>query len=138
MEGAGTTFTVMARYRLFKPAKADIAESLHKRADRHGRDARLRYRGLPSVALRRVATDPQGWSASDPGELLAGLRSFRIRHSRNDSLEAPVGVPIHVIFSRAVGTGVSEVVCLLRERMDPVGASVSTSGDPGPVPGGRE
>ena len=111
----------MARYRLSGPATADIAEILRSSEDRHGRDARLRYRGLLSAALRRIASDPQGRSTSDRGELLASLRSFHIRHSRNESLEAPVAAPVHVIFYRAVETGIIEIVRVLHERVEPSG-----------------
>jgi len=111
----------MARYRLSGPATADIAEILRSSEDRHGRDARLRYRGLLSAALRRIASDPQGRSTSDRGELLAGPRSFHIRHSRNESLEAPVGAPVQLIFYRAVETGIVEIVRVLREWMEPSG-----------------
>ena len=111
----------MARYRLSGPATADIAEILRSSEDRHGRDARLRYRGLLSATLRRIASDPRGRSTSDRDELLAGLRSFHIRHSRNESLEAPSGAPVHVIFYRAVETGVIETVRVLHERMEQSG-----------------
>jgi toxin ParE1/3/4 len=94
----------MARYRLSGPAKADIAEALRTSEIRHGGDARIRYRGVLAAALRRITADPQGRSRSARAELLAGLRSFRIRHRWNDSLEAPVGSPVHVIFRRVVPT----------------------------------
>ena len=111
----------MARYRLSGPATADIAEILRSSEDRHGRDARLRYRGLLSATLRRIASDPEGRSTSERGEILAGLRSFHIRHSRNESLEAPVAAPVHVIFYRAVETGIIEIVRVLHERVEPSG-----------------
>jgi toxin ParE1/3/4 len=111
----------MARYRLSGPATADIAEILRSSEDRHGRDARLRYRGLLSAALRRIASDPQGRSTSDRGELLASLRSFHIRHSRNESLEAPVAAPVQLIFYRSVETGIIEIVRVLHARMEPSG-----------------
>ena len=101
----------MARYRLSGPATADIAEILRSSEDRHGRDARLRHRGLLSAALRR--------STSDRSELLAGLRSFHIRHRRIESLEAPVAAPVPVIFYRAVETGIVGVVRVLHARMEP-------------------
>ena len=42
------------------PAKADIASILRTIEAKHGRDARIRYRGLLTAALRRIADDP-GW-----------------------------------------------------------------------------
>ena len=109
----------MARYRLSGPAKADIAEALRTSETRHGSDARLRYRGLLAAALRRIAADPLGRSTSDRSEVLAGLCSFHIRHGRNDSLEAPVAAPVHVIFYRAIEPGLVEIVRVLHERMEP-------------------
>jgi hypothetical protein len=44
--------------------------------------------------MRRVAADPEGRSTVDRAELLPGIRSFRIRHSRDESREAPVANPM--------------------------------------------
>lgn len=66
----------MARYRLSGPAKADISSILRTSETQHGNDARTRYRGLLTAAMRRIAADPQGRSTMDRGELLAGLRSL--------------------------------------------------------------
>jgi toxin ParE1/3/4 len=111
----------MARYRLSGPAKADIAQALRTSEIRHRVDARVRYRGLLAAALRRIAADSHGRSTSDRSELLAGLRSFHIRHGRNDSLEAPMGAPVLVIFYRAIEPGLVEIVRVLHERMEPSG-----------------
>jgi toxin ParE1/3/4 len=125
----------MARYRLSDPAKSDISSILHTSETRHGRDARTRYRGLLAAALRRIAADPQGRSTMDRSELLVGLRSLHIRHSRNESREAPVGEPAHVIFSRAVEPGLVEIVRVLHDRMEPSrhmgpgSKNVGTNGD---------
>ena len=109
----------MARYRLSGPAKADLSAILRTSETRHGREARSRYRGLLAAAMRRVAGDPQGRLTLDRGELLAGLRSLHIRHSRDESREAPVGEPVHVIFYRAVEPGLVEIVRVLHDRMEP-------------------
>lgn len=109
----------MARYRLSDPAKADIASVLRTSEAMHGAEARIRYRGLLTATLRRIAADPQGLSTVDRSELFAGLRSLHVRHSRNESREAPVGDPVHVIFYRAVEPGLVEVVRVLHERMEP-------------------
>jgi toxin ParE1/3/4 len=109
----------MARYRLSGPAKGDIASILRTSGRQHGRDARIRYRGLLTAAMRRIAADPQGRSTMERGDLLAGLRSLHIRHSRNESREAPVGEPVHVIFYRTVESGPVEIVRVLHERMEP-------------------
>jgi toxin ParE1/3/4 len=85
----------------------------------HGNEARRRYRGLLTAALRRIATDPQGLSTVDRSELFGGLRSLHIRHCRSESREAPVGHPVHVIFYRALEPELVEIVRILHERMEP-------------------
>lgn len=109
----------MARYRLSDPARADIAAILRTSEVMHGAEARIRYRGLLAAALRRIAADPQRLATADRSEFLAGLRSLRIRHCRNDSREAPVAEPVHVIFYRAAPAGIVEMLRVLHERMEP-------------------
>ena len=107
----------MARYRLSAPAKADIASILRTSETVHGIEARIRYRALLAAAMRRIAAEPRGLSTIDRAELSAGVRCFHIRHSRNESREAPVGEPVHVIFYRS--PGLIEIVRVLHERMEP-------------------
>lgn len=109
----------MARYRISDPAKADAAAILRRSEALHGRDARVRYRACLTAAMRRVAAEPEGISTANRDELLAGIRSFHIRHSRDESREAPVANPVHVIFYRAVQPGLIEVVRILHDRMEP-------------------
>ena len=109
----------MARYRLSGPAKADIASALRTSEALHGTEARIRYRALLTAALRRIAADPEGLSTVGRSELFDGIRSFHIRHSRNESREAPVGDPVHVIFYRALEPGLVEIIRVLHERMEP-------------------
>jgi toxin ParE1/3/4 len=118
----------MARYRLSEPAKADIAKILRRSEKLHGKDARIRYRACLTTAMRRVAADPEGRSTVDRAELLPGIRSFHIRHSSDESREAPVANPVHVIFYRVIQPGIVEIVRVLHERMEPRRH----------VPGGRE
>ena len=109
----------MARYRLTKSAKGDIGSILRTSEQRQGRDARTRYAALLLAAMRRVAEAPEGRSTSDRGELRPGIRSFHIRHSRDESREAPVATPVHVVFYRVLEPGVVEIVCVLHDRMEP-------------------
>jgi toxin ParE1/3/4 len=109
----------VTRYRLSEPAKADIALVLRTSETMHGAEARVRYRALLTAAMRRIATDPQGHSTVDHGELFEGVRSFHIRHSRSDSHEAAVRDPVHVIFYRQREPGFVEIVRVLHERMEP-------------------
>jgi toxin ParE1/3/4 len=108
----------MARYRLTRSARADIGSILRTSEERHGRDARTRYAALLLAAMRRVAQAPQGHATSDRGELRPGIRSFHIRHSRDESREPPVANPVHVIFYRVVQPGLVEIVRVLHDRME--------------------
>jgi toxin ParE1/3/4 len=102
----------MARYRLSDPAKADIAAILR-------REARVRYRACLTAALRRVAADPDGRSTVDHADFAPGVRSFHLRHSRNESREVTVANPVHVIFYRMIQAGMVEIVRVLHDRMEP-------------------
>lgn len=109
----------MGRYRLSRPAKSDIAAALRRSEKLFGVEARIRYRGLLIAALRQTASDPGGPLGIDRGNLVVGLRSFHIRHSRSQSRQAPVAEPVHVLFYRMERPGVVEIVRLLHERMEP-------------------
>jgi toxin ParE1/3/4 len=109
----------MARFRLSGPAKADIAAILRRSEELHGKDARIRYRACLSAAIRRVATEPDAPSTMDRAELVQSVRSFHIRHSRDESREPPVANPVHVIFYRVATAGIIEIVRVLHERMEP-------------------
>ena len=109
----------MARYRLSEPAKIDIAAILRTSEGLHGKEARIRYRACLTAAIRRVAADPEGRSTADRSELAPDIRSFHVRHSRDESREAPVANPVHVIFYRVAQPGVVEIVRVLHDRMEP-------------------
>lgn len=109
----------MARYRLSEPAEADVAAILRRSEELHGKQASTRYRACLTAAMRRVAIDPEGRSTVDHADLVPDIRGFRIRHSRNESREAPVANPVHVIFYRIVRPGVVEIVRVLHDRMEP-------------------
>lgn len=109
----------MARYRLTKSARRDIGSILMTSEQRQGHDARTRYAALLLAAMRRVAEDPEGPSTSERSELRPGIRGFHIRHSRNESREAPVANPVHVLFYRVTRPGIIEIVRVLHERMEP-------------------
>lgn len=109
----------MARYRLSEPAKADIGAILRRSEELYGKEARIRYRACLTAALRRVAADPEGHSTVDRAELDAGIRSFHVRHSRDESREAPVVNPVHVLFYRVIQPGVVQIVRVLHDRMEP-------------------
>jgi len=109
----------MARYRLTRSARRDIGSILRTSGQRHGPDARARYAALLVAAMRRIAEDPEGPTTRDRRELHPGLRSFHIRHGRDESREAPVADPAHVIFYRVPRPDLIEIVRVLHERMEP-------------------
>ncbi len=109
----------MARFRLSGPAKADITAILRRSEELHGEDARIRYRACLAAAMRRVAAEPDAPSTIDRAELVQGVRSFHIRHSRDESREPPVANPVHIVFYRVAGVGIIEIVRVLHERMEP-------------------
>jgi len=109
----------MARYRLSAPARSDIATILARSEELHGEAARVRYRACLSAAMRRVVENPLGRSTVDRHDVFPGARSFHIRHSRDESREAPVAGPAHVIFYRVAEAGIVEIMRVLHDRMDP-------------------
>ena len=109
----------MARYQLSEPAKADIAALLRRSEELHGKEARIRYRACLTAAMRRVAADPLGRLTADRSDLDPGIRSFHIRHSRDESREAAVANPVHVLFYRVIRPGIVEIVRVLHDRMEP-------------------
>lgn len=111
----------MARYRLSGPAKADLSRILRVSQTLHGAEARIRYRGLLTAAMRRVAADPQGLATLGRGELSPGLRSLHIGRARDLSREAPAAAPAHVIFFRVHAPGLVEIVRVLHVRTEPSG-----------------
>lgn len=110
---------LMPRFRLTASAKRDMSSILRASKNEHGNDARTRYAALLWAAMRRVAENPGGRSTADRGDLRPGIRSFHIRHSRDESREAPVANPVHVIFYRVIQPGLLEIVRVLHERMEP-------------------
>jgi toxin ParE1/3/4 len=109
----------VARYRLSEPAKADIAAILRKSEELHGTETRIRYRACLAAAMRRVAANPEGRSTVDRADLVPGIRSFHIRHSRDESRETPVASPVHVVFYRVTQARLVEIVRVLHDRMEP-------------------
>src|SRR5262245_15744826 len=109
----------MAQYRLAHAAKTDVAAILRRSKQLHGEQARIRYRALLTAALRHVAAHPEGPLSTNCAELGSGVRQFHIRHSRKESLEAPVSNPVHVIFYRLHRPRPVQVLRVLHERMEP-------------------
>jgi toxin ParE1/3/4 len=110
----------MARFRLSRPAQADLAHILAMSVERWGIEGRWRYAATLAAAMRTVAADPEGPVTRDRTELLPGLRSFHVRHARGDELQAKVRRPVHIVYYRVIRRGLIEIVRVLHDRMEPV------------------
>ncbi|MBI1866691.1 MAG: type II toxin-antitoxin system RelE/ParE family toxin [Methylocystis sp.] len=109
----------MARFRLSRLAEVDLAHILSTSEQRWGTEGRRRYAAILAAAMRKAASDPEGPATRHRAELLPGIRSFHIRHTRGDDPEAKVRRPVHVLYYRAVAPDVVEIVRVLHERMEP-------------------
>lgn len=108
----------MFRIRLSPDARVDISDILDFSETQHGAQARIRYLGLLTAALRRVAATPMGRATASRDAIEPGLRSLHIRHCRSESREAPVHAPVHVIYYRVLDAENIQIVRVMHERMD--------------------
>ena len=113
----------MARFRLSRPAQADLAHILATSAERWGIEAQQRYAAILTAAMRKVAADPEGPTTRGRGELSKRVRSLHIRHALGAALgdvpKMEVRHPVHVLYYRAIRPGLIEIVRVLHERMEP-------------------
>ncbi len=109
----------MARYRIARPARADLAHILATSAELWGDEGRRRYAALLAAAMRQAAADPDSRMTRERDELLRGLRSLHLRHVRGGDPSARVKQPVHILYYRAVAPGLIEIVRVLHERMEP-------------------
>ena len=119
----------MGRFRLSRPAHADLEQILVTSGERWGDEARRRYAGLLVTAMRKIADDPEGPVTRNREDLLPGIRSLHLRHLRQDRPRS-VGEPVHVIYYRAIQAEVIEIVRVLHERMDPSRHIGAVHGEP--------
>ena len=108
----------MAHYRLSRLAEVDLAHVLAASEGRWGKDGRRRYGAILAAAMRKVAAEPQGSRTRERADLLPGIRSRHVRYARGDP-DARVRRPVHVLYYRAVASGLIEIVRVLHERMEP-------------------
>src|SRR5689334_5255013 len=109
----------MGRFRLSRPARADLASILATSAARWGIEGRRRYASLLAAAMREVASNPEGALTRERDNLHIGVRSFHIRHVRIEKPEDKVQSPVHVLYFRVKAPGLIEIVAVLHERMEP-------------------
>jgi toxin ParE1/3/4 len=109
----------VARFRLARPAQADLEGILATSGERWGDESRRRYAALLVAALRQVAADPKGPVTRDRNDLLPGVRSLHLRHVRQHRRAGALKQPVHVVYYRATRSGLIEIVRVLHERMEP-------------------
>ncbi len=107
----------MARFRLSRPAQADVARILARSAQEWGIDASRRYGALLTAAILEIAAAPENPATRSRSELAPGLRSFHLRHT-SQGANSRVKGPVHLIYFRTVAPKIVEVVRILHERMD--------------------
>ena len=109
----------MARFRLSLLARADLAQIIATSVERWGIEGKRRYSALLAAGMRKIAAEPEGPTTRNCVELSRGIRSFHLRNARTGRVEAQVRRPVHVLYYRAVGPGLVEIVRVLHERMEP-------------------
>jgi len=109
----------MARFRIARPARADLANILTASVERWGAEGRRRYAAALAGAMREVADHPEGPLTQPRTELAAGLRSFHIRHAPVNEPASKIRRPVHVLYCRTVPQGIIDIVRVLHERMEP-------------------
>ena len=109
----------MARFRLARPARIDLANILATSAERWGAEGRQRYAAVLTAAMRQVADQPEGPLTKKRPELRSGIRSFHVRYTGRSGENANVSTPVHVLYYRIAQDGVIEIVRVLHERMEP-------------------
>lgn len=109
----------MARIRLSRLAREDIARILTASLERWGREGRTRYARLLEAAIHRIAAAPKGAATQLRPELSRGLRSLHLRLVRLDEPSIRIKTPVHVLYYREVRPGIIEVIRVLHERMEP-------------------
>jgi toxin ParE1/3/4 len=109
----------MPRFRLARPAQADLANILAPSAERWGAEAGSGYAAVLAAAMRQVAVEPDGPLTKKRPDLRSGIRSFHVRHARRSFESAKVRRPVHVLYYRVADEGVIEIVRVLHERMEP-------------------
>jgi toxin ParE1/3/4 len=107
----------MARVRLAPRAEADLTTILATSGERWGPEAERRYAALIAAAFRRIAAHPHGRNTRARDDLMAGLRSFHIRHAREP--KSQIKNPVHIVYYQPAAPDLIEVVRVLHESMEP-------------------
>jgi toxin ParE1/3/4 len=108
-----------SRFRVARRAQTDLMIILGDSAEKWGAEASRRYGVALMRAMRQVASDPEGRLTRPRPDLRPDLRSFHLRHARQNGRQSAVKRPVHMIYYRVVEPGVVEIARILHERMEP-------------------
>ncbi|HEX2216780.1 MAG TPA: type II toxin-antitoxin system RelE/ParE family toxin [Xanthobacteraceae bacterium] len=100
-------------------AQTDLMIILGDGAEKWGADASRRYGVTLMRAMRQVASDPEGRLTRPRPDLRPDLRSFHLRHVRQNARQSAVKRPVHVLYYRVVEPGLVEIARILHDRMEP-------------------
>jgi toxin ParE1/3/4 len=109
----------MARYRLSRLARSDLANILAASVSRWGIPAMDRYSLLLMAAMSKAAADPYGRATRDRSEIAPRLRSLHLRFAVSKTQGAKVGAPVHTVYCRVTGPQQIEILRVLHDRMQP-------------------
>jgi toxin ParE1/3/4 len=107
------------RFRVARRAQTDLMIILGDSAEKWGAEASRRYGVTLMRAMRQVASDPEGRFTRPRPEIRPDLRSFHLRHARQNGRQPAVKRPVHIIYYRIAETGMVEIARILHERMEP-------------------
>lgn len=107
------------RFRVARRAQTDLLIILGDSAEKWGAEASRRYGVVLMRAMRQVASNPEGRLTRPRPDLRPDLRSFHLRHVRQNGRQSIVKRPVHVIYYRVAEPGVVEIARILHERMEP-------------------
>ena len=110
----------MAHYRLSDAARTDIINVLAWTHEHFGEQARLRYERLLVTALRDIASEPDRIGSISRSELGEHVRSYHLRHSRNQARHESglVRRPRHFLLYRFAQPDLIGVGRLLHDAME--------------------
>lgn len=101
-------------------ADADIDDILAWSGIRFGETAQRRYRMLLRQALVDIAANPKRAGVHDHNDIVRGVLSYHLRHSRRRAAEGGVHKPRHSIYFRLIEPQTVEVIRVLHDAMDTV------------------
>ncbi|HEV2160686.1 MAG TPA: type II toxin-antitoxin system RelE/ParE family toxin [Stellaceae bacterium] len=100
-------------------ASADLRNAFRYSRAEHGDAGLKRYRALIETALREIVADPFRPTSRDRTNVVQGLRSYHIKHSRARSPEKSVRAPCHILYYRVTqDADNADAVTLLRVLQD--------------------